>query len=388
MSKCYYEILGIKKTATEIEIKKAFRKKAMKYHPDKNNDENAKEKFQEINKVYQVLSDKEKKEIYDKYGEDGLNNNNNNNMPNFNDILKNFFPEQFNKRNKSFKSPDKIIDFPINIEDLYKGRTINLNLNKQVKCPKCNGIGCNDIEKDLISCGNCEGKGKITKIRKLGFLVQQITNNCNKCNGKGSIIRKGGECNECNGVKSIKFTKQIEFTIIQGSRSGDIFKFIGDANWIPDCSEVGDLIIVLKENLIAENGMTRLAENLMLEYNIDLCDSLCGIDIYIQHIDDRILHIKYDKIIKDKEVIKISGEGMPIINSDKKGDLLITFNVIYPISISDERKKYLKKILPKQSVENKNKVNNLDLITNNNQNINQNNNNNNQNNNIIEIHIE
>lgn len=359
----YYQILGVSKTATADEIKSAYKKMAMKWHPDRNrnNIKEAEEKFKEIGKVYKVLSNPNSRKRYDQFGEDGLENSGdmdgfnpfdlfNNFGNNFGNIFNNFGfrqqTQQNNNQQKKMKGPNKEFVLKIKLEELYSGKSISINIKKRIKCVDCSGIGCQN-ESDYINCDACDGKGQTVQIHRMGPMIQQIVQPCQKCGQKGKMIRPGSECPRCNGDKSVSINKTTDFYIRPGSNDGDKIILHGESDWHPQFTEVGDLVIVIKE-LPSENGMKREGENLVLKLDIGLADALCGFTKVIKHFEDRYIKIENNNIIKPEQTMIIKGEGMPNKNGDMTyGDLVIQFKIIFPEKISNERKKYLQKLIPK-----------------------------------------
>ena len=198
-----YNILGINQNATEKEIKKAYRKLAIKYHPDKNKNPGAEDKFKEISSAYEVLSNKDKRKRYDKFGEDGLKNDNMGGNP-F-DLFSNIFGgNSFNHpfgfgspQQRPNKSKDRVEKIDVSLKDLYNCKTVNINLNKKVKCSLCHSTG-GLYESSVIFCDNCNGKGKYMRIVQIGpGMIQQMNTKCDLCNG--SCIDNSSEkcCNLC-----------------------------------------------------------------------------------------------------------------------------------------------------------------------------------------------
>ena len=365
----YYDLLGVAKDASQSDIKKAYRKKAMKWHPDKNqnNREEAEQKFKEIGKAYNVLSDENSRRNYDQFGEEGLKNMPN--MSNFNpfDIFSQFggmggmggmgnFQDLFgnNRGNhnpsqpRQGKGPHIQHLLNLHLKHLYSGKRIKLKMKKNIKCTTCNGIGCLNPN-DIKTCDLCNGMGKISQIRRMGNMIQKTVQPCYKCNGTGKIIPDDKKCPTCKGEKKLFQEKLIEFDVVPGSNNGDKIILYGEGNWDPQFTEAGDLIIIINEKKDKSNKMYKEGEHLNLKVDINLKESLCGLDMIIKHLDDRPIRIKYDKVIKPGEILKIVGEGMPIKGQNSFGDLLITFNIIFPEKISTQRKDYLLKVLPNQN---------------------------------------
>ena len=368
----FYDLLGVAKDANQNDIKKAYRKKAMKWHPDKNqnNREEAEKKFKEIARAYNVLSDENSRRNYDQFGEEGLKNMPN--MSNFNpfDIFSQFsgmggmggmgsmsdFQDLFGggsgNRNsnqpRQGKGPHIQHVLNLDLKYLYLGKKIKLKMKKNIKCMTCNGLGCQNIN-DIQTCSLCNGQGRIKQIKKMGNMIQQLVQQCYQCNGVGKCIPDNKKCPTCKGEKKLFQEKIIEFDVVPGSNTGDKIILYGEGNWDPQFTEPGDLVIIINEKKDKNSRIYKEGEHLNLKVDINLIESLCGLDIIIKHLDDRPIRIKYDKVIKPGEILKIEGEGMPIKDQmNTFGDLLITFNIIFPEKVSKQRKEYLIKVLPQQ----------------------------------------
>jgi DnaJ-class molecular chaperone len=358
--KSFYEILGIQKDADEETIRKAYKKLALKWHPDRNRDrqEEANLKFQEINKAYNVLSDSRKRQIYDHAGEEGLEGADAPGGAGFDprDIFSQFFggggpgggfsffgggggnPE--NKKHQA--SPQKEAQISVDITTCYKGGKQDITMQRAEKCPECDGRGCKS-EDDIIKCPPCNGQGINIQVQRTPFGVQQMHSTCRKCVGKGKSIKAGTECQKCQGRKSVQIAKKYTVDIPPGAIDGFPITIKGESDWVPDYGFVGDLILLVRVTTPAGCIFKREGHNLVIKKPISLVESLCGIHFGIRHLDDRILEVKWDRIIKPGDSLVIRGEGLPIYqprpNNPTKGDLILRFDVIYPGEYLDPQTK-------------------------------------------------
>jgi DnaJ-class molecular chaperone len=372
MSKNYYEILGISKNASEDEIKKSYKKLAIKWHPDKNpgNIQESEKKFKEISEAYQVLSDPSKKEIYDNYGEDGLKNQDGPNMNSSpDDIFKMFFGgrspfhQNFEENsNRNVKKTDpKIVNIPVTLKEFYNGTKKKITIKLKDICKKCDGYG----GLSLKTCTECSGRGIIIINRMIGpGMIQRIQTVCNTCSGSKKICEN--ICPLCNGNKVSINEKDFILVIEPGCIHDDkkIFKDLGDH--LPN-EECGDVIFILKEN----NNNTlfkRIGNDLIYNKAITLGDSITGVCINIININGENILFNENNIIKPNSYSIILNKGMPI--KDKNGffgDLYIVYNIIYPNKIlTNNEKSILKRILPVSSDNNYNENNNEKTILNDN----------------------
>lgn len=356
--KDYYDILGISKEASEYDIKKAYKKQALKHHPDRNpnNKEEAEEKFKKISNVYKVLTTPELKSRYDKFGEDGLQEGQMSGgdpsemFSNLQDMFFGGFGRGRTNQKSYNKGPNREIILTINLKNLYLGKSSKIKLTKKIKCNNCNGTG-GEGESSIINCNTCQGKGKIIRIQQSGPFMQQIIQECYKCQSKGKIIKPGSECKKCKGQKYLNQTKEVDIYVKAGMKHNDTIVLKGEGDWVPGCDEAGDLILKINHTE-SDSPFVRDGNHLIYKKKINLYESLCGFEFIIKHFDDKMLSVKVDKIIQSNMVMKIKNEGMPINDSlGQYGHLYVKFTVVFPDKLSEERKKYLRKILPRPHTE-------------------------------------
>jgi len=365
--KSFYEILGIQKDADEEAIRKAYKKLALKWHPDRNRDnqEEANLKFQEINKAYNVLSDTRKRQIYDQAGEEGLEGADAPGGAGFDprDIFSQFFGGgqgggfSFfgggggNHENKAHQaSPQKEVPIAIDITLCYKGGKQEITVPRAEKCPECDGRGCKSAD-DIVKCPPCNGQGVAIQVQRTPFGVQQIHSTCRKCAGKGKSIKPGTECPKCQGRKSVQVSKKYTVDIPAGAIDGFPITIKGESDWVPEYGYVGDLILIARVSTPTGCVFKREGHNLVIKKPISLVESLCGIHFGIRHLDDRILEVKWERIIKPGDSLVIRGEGLPVYqprpNTPQKGDIIIRFDVVYPGEYLDQQtKQTLRTVIP------------------------------------------
>lgn len=313
MNNEYYEILGIDKSASPSEIKKAYYKCSAKYHPDKNGgDEALTEKFKNCNEAYEILSDPEKKNLYDKYGKEGINPQQHQGFD--------FFNMNFNQRKT--KTDDLHIEIVVSLDDLYHGKTLNHKYDRIVCCKDCKGSGsCKDIN---TTCIDCQGKGQKVNIIRQGNNVFQTVGPCAKCNATGVSIKDQDKCKLCRGKRLIKEEKNINIEVEKGMSWGDAIKFYGSANEQPSLL-TGDLIVILSS---CQSNYERQNDDLILNMTIDLLQALGGKEIKFKHFNKELI-LNADKI-SSGDIRKLKNHGMPIPNCPKiYGDLYIKFNVSF-----------------------------------------------------------
>jgi len=338
----FYDLLGVEKNASTSDIKKAFRRAAVQHHPDKGGDE---EKFKEINKAYEVLADPEKREIYDQYGEEGLDQNGGGGGG-MHDIFDLFGGGGRGGRQRGPKKGEDVsFETKVTLEQLYSGHKKPLKLTRKVLCTGCNGKGGDQV----VDCVDCNGQGVRVQIRQLGpGMIQQMQSTCNKCNGEGRVIPERSKCKTCKGAKVTKNKEVLDLHISPGMLNGEKVRFREKADEAPN-TVPGDIIVVLSEE--AHPYFKRKDNDLVFEKKISLVEALCGFDFHIRHLDGRVLHVKSENgaIIKPNEIKVVESEGMPVHrNPHLKGNLYIHFEVVFPESsqLSPAARQSLLAVLP------------------------------------------
>ncbi len=346
----YYDILGVSKNATNEELKKAYRKLAMKHHPDKNPDsrEENEKIFKEVTTAYDTLKDPEKRKIYDELGEEGLNGMGGGGNP-F-DIFENIFggggfgPGMggFRKQRKR-RGKDRKEQIPVELEDLYNNNVKKIEIKQKVCCLDCSGRGVKDSS-FIKECSACGGKGMVMRIIQMGpGMIHQTQSVCDKCGGEGKQIDPRGICEVCRGKKYIIKNKVINLPIEKGFKDNKKIVIPEMGHFEPDVEEQGDLILTLK--VLDHPTFKRDGYNLIYEKNILLSEALCGVKFKLYHLDGRELEVQTSDIVKPNEEYIIRGEGLSK-DEYRSGDLIVRFNLIFPDNLSKERKHYISKILP------------------------------------------
>uniref|UniRef100_A0A182MN99 Uncharacterized protein n=1 Tax=Anopheles culicifacies TaxID=139723 RepID=A0A182MN99_9DIPT len=342
----FYDILGVQPTCTPEELKKAYRKLALKFHPDKN--PNEEEKFKQISMAYEVLSDPEKKAIYDEGGEAAIKQGSGGGGGGFHspmDIFHMFFNGGFTGRKSERKSHDLIHTLAVSLEELYTGTKRKLALQKNVICESCEGIG--GKRGAAQKCPPCRGTGVVTKVQKIApGLVKQCEERCRNCRGLGETIDDKDRCKECNGRKTVRVRKLLEVEIYKGMVDGQRIVLQGEGDQEPD-HRPGDIVLVVEEKphpVFKRNGLDLLA-NMQLH----LSEALCGFRKVIKTLDGRDIVIQTypGEVVKNFSTKCVMGEGMPLVNaSSEKGRLIIQFVVTFPDTLPPEIVPEIRKCLP------------------------------------------
>lgn len=350
--KDYYQVLNVEKNATKDEIKKAYHSLAKKYHPDINKEKDAESKFKEINEAYEVLSDDNKRAMYDKYGHNGINEEGGFGFSSFEgfssfgnsfeDIFSSFFGgggfSQSTRHNKQRKGDNFQTKITISFIESVLGKQIIQPLTKHKICQKCNGSGANSSS-DIITCNVCLGKGaEIQKVRT-PFGVVESQSVCSKCKGNGIFIKK--ECSLCHGKKYVSESIKTKITIPAGIKSGQQVVVSGFGGPGINGGSSGDLIlIVLVEN---HNFYVREQNNIHLNVPVSIIDLINENKIIIPTpYGNETIQIQDN--IKSGDVLIIKNRGFKIIGTNKFGDLKLHINIFVP-KLSKKEKEQLKIVL-------------------------------------------
>ena len=360
----YYDELGIQKDADETQIKKAYRKMAMKWHPDRNKD-NAKEaeiKFKKVSEAYTVLSDPKKRETYDRFGKQALEGaaGGGGGVNPF-DIFGSMFGDDGGSpfggmggpfggmfgggrpRERQIEPVVTVVE--CTLEDVYQGVKKKCEFERVVCCKICNGLGTND-KSNIDVCSKCKGKGKITTVNQIGpGMLSQSTSICDRCNGIGKMIAKGFECKLCNGEGLIKKKCRIELKIDAGAEDNHKIQYEKQGNQNKEGKQ-GDLIFIVK--IKKHNTFERHGNNLKMSKKILLCEALTGVEMIVKRLCGKpmVIRSRSSDIIVPGTKRVIHGMGMPILNSRLFGDLIIDFEIEFPPELSAQYKGYLRKLLP------------------------------------------
>nr|XP_033779943.1 dnaJ homolog subfamily A member 1-like [Geotrypetes seraphini]XP_033779944.1 dnaJ homolog subfamily A member 1-like [Geotrypetes seraphini] len=327
----FYDVLGVRPGASPDEIKRAFRRLALKYHPDKNPTEG--DRFKQILRAYEVLIDTKKRELYDRGGEQAVKGAGAGCRTGFRspmDIFDLVFGGMTRMRNRAERRGRPVIHaLPVSLEDLYNGATRKLSLQKNVICSKCNG--CGTKEGTISRCPECHGTGMEVHVEQLGLgMIHPIQTVCSSCQGQGEWIRPRDRCHACNGRKVVRERKILNVHIDKGMRDGQKISFHGEGDQVPGL-EPGDIVIVLDQK--EHPTFQRQVNDLIVKLEIDLVDALCGCRQTIRTLDNRILLVtsRQGDVIKPGDTKCIPNEGMPIYRHPfERGRLLVHFEVKFP----------------------------------------------------------
>ena len=339
MKEDYYKILGVSKGASASEIKKAYRKMAIKYHPDKNPGDNAaEEKFKEAAEAYDVLSNSEKKQRYDQFGHAGMGGaagggfgggmNMDDIFSQFGDIFGSGGFGGFgggNRGRRVTKGTNLRIRLSLNLQEVAEGVEKQIKVNRLI-----NAEGVTHT-----TCGSCHGSGQVTKISNTILGQMQTQSTCPNCNGNGKSIDKRPSGTDANGM--LKETETVKITIPAGVEDGMQLKVSGKGNAAPFEGINGDLIVLI--SIKQHETLIRDGQNLHYDHYVSFSDAVLGTSCEIPTVTGKV-KIKLDQGIQSGKILRLKGKGLPSVNSYGNGDLLIHVNVWTPQNLSKEEKKF------------------------------------------------
>ncbi|KAI0710127.1 DnaJ-domain-containing protein [Earliella scabrosa] len=341
-----YDLLGVSPTATEDEIKKAYRKKAREHHPDKNPDDpEAGQRFQEMAAAYEILSQEDTREAYDRYGMEGMSRNGPGGGFGGGMDPADIFAELFGasmgfggfdfgpgmRGPRRTKGQDSNIPYEVTLEDLYNGKTVKMNMEKEIVCGLCKGSGAKGSAKPK-QCVKCEGKGWTMVTTSLG--AQRLGTHramCTECEGRGEKLREKDRCKKCKGNKTVKEKTRQEIYVERGMADRQRIVLAGAGDEEPGIPP-GDVIFTLKTR--PHESFERSGNDLLTTVHITLSEALLGFSrILLTHLDGRGVHVTSPKgkIIKPGDSIILRGEGMPVYKTpDHKGNLYVMLEIDMP----------------------------------------------------------
>ncbi len=344
----YYDVLGVSKSSSADQIKSAYRKLAVKYHPDKNEgDKTAEEKFKEASEAYHVLSNSERKQNYDNFGHAAFENGgggrggfgNFDFSSHFSDIFEDFFGEGFGgggRRNRraNNRGSDLRYDLSITLEEAYTGKKQDIKFSTSEKCDTCKGSGSKPGH-EAGSCSMCGGHGQVRSSQ--GFFTVQQT--CPQCSGSGEEITN--PCNSCSGQGKKQASKRLSVTIPRGVDDGTRIRLAGKGEAGSRGAGNGDLYLFI--NVYSHELFKRSDEHLFFECPISIADAALGASIEIPTIDGGKAKIKIPAGTQSGRQLRLKSKGMPYMRGNGTGDLYVQVNTEVPISLNKEQKELLEK---------------------------------------------
>ncbi|MDP2035921.1 MAG: molecular chaperone DnaJ [Ignavibacteria bacterium] len=357
----YYEILGVGKNATADELKKAYRKLAMQFHPDRNQgDKEAEEKFKEAAEAYEVLSNADKKAKYDRYGHSGLRGGEDfHSYQNVNDIFSNFsdifgsafggssiFDDFFGgsssgrsrQRSQGQPGTDLKITLKLSLEEIAAGTTKKVKIKKQNKCTTCSGTGAKSSS-SFKTCSVCNGTGEVRQVSRSIFGQFVNIAPCNNCNGTGKII--GEPCTTCKGDGRVQDESTIKISVPAGVMDGNYMTLRGEGNAGKQGGPAGDIIVIFEE--IPHIYFTRDGDNVIYDLYISYTEAVLGTEVEVPTLNGKA-KLKIESGTPAGKYLKMREKGIQHLNSHGAGDQLVRINIHVPKNVSAKEKELLKEL--------------------------------------------
>lgn len=358
MEKDYYDVLGVDKNASQQEIKKAYRKLALKYHPDKSDDPDAEEKFKEISEAYAVLSDEEKRQRYDRYGRAGIDQEYSREDIfrgadfsdifgdlNFGDLFQQFFGGFGQRRQRPRQGRDILYKLEISLEDAYHGNEKEVTLQRREQCPECDGSGAAPGS-DVKTCPRCSGSGQIQQSSRTAFgHFTQITV-CPKCQGEGTIVEE--PCQRCGGDGTVRQQRSITVQIPPGVQNGMRLRLAGEGEAGEKGARPGDMYVEV--HIRPHDEFKRQGENLLTTKRISFPKAALGGQVDVATMDgNTTLDVPAGTQNGDRFTLK--GEGMPRLRGSDHGNLIVQAEVAVPTSLTARQKELIRELADEMDVE-------------------------------------
>ena len=374
----YYEVLGVEKNADADTIKKAYRKAAIKYHPDKNpGDKEAEEKFKEAAEAYDVLSNEEKRARYDRFGHAGMNGGAagggfggfSGGGFSMEDIFEQFgdifggafggfggFGGGGRSRPRRNRGSDIRVTVKLTLKEVSEGVTKKLKINKTVACEKCGGTGAKDSSA-YATCTKCGGSGYVITVQNSFFGRMQTQSVCPDCQGAGRIIKD--KCDKCKGEGTERGQEVIEVNIPAGVAHGMALTVRGRGNAACQGGDNGDLIVVIEEEPNME--LRRDGRDLVHNLNITVTTALLGGEVEIPTIDGRV-RIKIAPGTHAGKILRLRGKGLPDVNGYTRGDIVVVVDVTFPDELTKEERKLVEQLAEQPHFKHAEKVENQNIL--------------------------
>ncbi len=347
----YYEVLGVSRNASNEELKKAYRKKAIQYHPDKNpDDKEAENKFKEAAEAYEVLRDPQKRQRYDQFGHEGLRGSAGGGggfgmdiediFSQFGDIFGgSFFGGGFGggRRRRVKKGQNLRVKVKMNLKEIAHGAEKKIKVKKYVACDKCGGSGAKDSKKE--TCSTCKGTGQVTRVSNTFLGQMQTSSVCPDCGGDGEVIAE--KCTACYGEGIVQDTEVMQLNIPAGVAEGMQLTISGKGSAARRGGINGDLVVLIEEEKHPE--LIRDENDLIYHLYISFPDAALGTHAEIPTVDGKV-KVKIDSGTQGEKILRLRGKGLPEINSYGNGDLLVKIHVWVPKNLTRDEKKMLEKL--------------------------------------------
>lgn len=350
----YYEVLGLERTATTDEIKRAFRQKARQYHPDVNKEEGAEAQFKEISEAYEVLVDDDKRSAYDRFGHAAVSGAGGAGGPgydpfqgfgSFSDIFETFFTSAASggatgtRPRRPQRGAHLAYRLTIEFEESIFGSEKEIEVQRLAVCAKCEGSGA-EPGTDTTVCPQCNGRGETRRTQQsiFGQFVSVVP--CDRCGGEGKVVST--PCTECKGDGRVRETRKLAVKIPAGVDDGAQIRLSGEGEAGPKGAPPGDLYIEL--NVKPHKLFKRDGNDILLDLNVNIAQASLGADIQVPTVDGETSSVKVAAGTQSGKTVRVKGSGVPYLRGSGRGDMLVKVNVQVPISLNEEQKRLLREL--------------------------------------------
>ena len=345
----YYEVLGVEKSASSGDLKNAFRRLARKYHPDRSTEQDAEEKFKEIQEAYAVVSDDQKRAQYDRFGHDGPQGSPFGGFGgggfniNLEDILGGDFFSSFfgggGRRRRTSRGSDILLRHSIDMRDVYLGSEQEVIVDLPEPCDTCQGTGAKDGK--LKTCTTCSGQGQVRVRQQVGPFIQEAVQPCRDCGGKGKTADQ--PCADCDGIGRQMNSSTLRFNVPEGAESGTRMRMRGKGEPAPQGNgEPGDLFIELE--IEPHEWFERSGSDLIMSLPLGYADLLLGTTVELEHLDGKPLTIKVPPYSNSGETIEIRKRGLPRQRGGGRGDVVVLLKLHMPKKVAKSVRKSLDEV--------------------------------------------
>ena len=343
----YYDILGVGRAVGEEDIRRAFRKKAMEFHPDRNKSSDAEEKFKEVNEAYQVLSDPNKKAQYDQFGKAGVGANGGSGQPfdgfegfgGFGDIFDSFFGNGPGRRSRAQRGSDLQHRVVLSFEESVFGTEREVDLTRLEDCATCSGVG-NEPGTSLETCSTCKGNGQVRRAQRSVFGQFTQVTTCSSCQGRGSIIKT--TCSNCRGGGKERKTRKIEVNIPAGVEAGMQVRLTGEGDVGNEGGGTGNLYVYI--DVQEHQYFDRDGSDLTYVLPVNIAEAALGVHKSIPTLDGEDEDLNLPQGTQPGSEFRIKGKGVPHLHGSRRGDLLVTIDVRVPGSLDNRQQELLKEL--------------------------------------------